>query len=237
LSSRSSGRTARAKKTKAVRGKQTSPAHDHPRPNERDQSGGMTKPRFFKTAAAFRAWLDKNHDKATELWLGLRKKGSGLPSVTYKEAVDQALCFGWIDGIAKGIDEISYMQRFTPRTKKSTWSAINIARMAELEALGLVHSAGRTAFDQRDPSRTNQYSFEQKSIALTPAEQKTLRARKKAWAFFDSQPPGYRKQATWWVISAKKQETRQKRLQTLIEDCEAGRKIKPLDWKPKPKTR
>jgi uncharacterized protein YdeI (YjbR/CyaY-like superfamily) len=212
-----------------VRGSRTKTAGRRP-----SKDGGVANPKFFKTANAFRAWLEKNHDKAPELWLGLRKKASGLPSVTYREAVDQALCFGWIDGIAKGIDDTSYMQRFTPRTKKSTWSAINIARMAELEALGLMHSAGRVAFEQRDPARTNQYSFEQKSIAFTPAEEKALGAHKRARTFFDSQPPGYRRQATWWVISARKDETRRKRLKTLIEDCEAGRRIKPLDWKPKP---
>ena len=214
--------------------KPTSRAADPKKAGGARDVGDTKQPKFFKTAASFRAWLEKNHDKAPALWLGLRKKASGLPSVAYKEAVDQALCFGWIDGIAKGIDDTSYMQRFTPRAKKSTWSAINIARMGELEALGLMHPAGRAAFEQRDPARTNQYSFEQKIVAFTSAEEKVFRARDKAWTFFEQQPPGYRRQATWWVISAKKDETRQKRLETLIEDCEAGRKIKPLDWKPKP---
>jgi uncharacterized protein YdeI (YjbR/CyaY-like superfamily) len=191
------------------------------------------KPRFFKTSGAWRKWLERNHDKAPEIWVGLHKKDSGLPSVTYKEAVDQALCFGWIDGIARGIDEKSYKQRFTPRSKRSTWSAINIARIGELKALGLLHPAGLAAFEQRDPTRTNQYSFEQEKIRFTNADEGSFRGNKKAWAFFESQPPGYRKQATWWVLSAKKDETRQKRLAILIKDSEAGRKIKPLDWKPK----
>jgi uncharacterized protein YdeI (YjbR/CyaY-like superfamily) len=198
-------------------------------------AGSATKaPKFFKTAALWRAWLEKNYDKAEEVWLGLRKKDSGLPSVTYKEAVDAALCFGWIDGIARGIDETSYQQRFTPRSKRSTWSAINIARIEELKQLGLMHAAGLAAFEQRDRSRTNQYSFEQAKIAFSRDEERVFRADKKAWAFFSGQPPGYRKQATWWVISAKKEETRNRRLATLTEDCAAGRKIKPLDWKPNP---
>jgi uncharacterized protein YdeI (YjbR/CyaY-like superfamily) len=191
------------------------------------------QPRFFKTAAEWRAWLEKNHGAATEVWLGLRKKNSGLPSVTYRQAVDAALCFGWIDGIARGIDDKSYMQRFTPRTKRSTWSAANIARIGELKALGLMHPAGLAAFEQRDPERTNLYSFEQKSIVFDGPEEKAFRADSGAWAFFQEQPPGYRRQATWWVKSAKKDETRQKRLATLIQDSSAGRRIKPLARDPK----
>lgn len=185
-------------------------------------------PKFFRNAAALRVWLEKNHDKQSELWLGLRKKGSASPSVTYKEAVDAALCFGWIDGISKSVAADSYKQRFTPRTKRSTWSAINIARIAELKELGLMHPAGLAAFEQRDPARTNQYSFEQGEIQLTAAETKLLKAGKGAWSFFESQPPGYRRQATWWVISAKKAETRERRLATLISDSAAGVRIKPL---------
>jgi uncharacterized protein YdeI (YjbR/CyaY-like superfamily) len=120
------------------------------------------------------------------------------------------------------------MQRFTPRTKRSTWSAVNIARVGELKTLGLMHAVGLAAFEQRDPARTNQYSFEQQSIAFDEAEEKTFRTDRKAWAFFEAQPPGYRRQATWWVKSAKKEETRQRRLATLIEDSAASRRIKPL---------
>ena len=186
------------------------------------------EPKFFKTAGAWRKWLEKNHDRAPEIWVGLHKKDSGLPSVTYKEAVDQALCFGWIDGIARGIDQKSYKQRFTPRTKRSAWSAINIARIGELKEHGLLHPAGLAAFEQRDQARTNQYSFEQEKIRFTNADERSFRGNKKAWAFFESQPPGYRKQATWWVLSAKRDETRQKRLTTLIDDSAAGQRIKPL---------
>jgi uncharacterized protein YdeI (YjbR/CyaY-like superfamily) len=148
--------------------------------------------------------------------------------VTYREAVDAALCFGWIDGIVKSVGADSYKQRFTPRTKRSIWSAANIARVAELTQLGLMHPAGLAAFAQRDPARTNQYSFEQGEIRFAAAEAKLLKADKRAWQFFESQPPGYRRQATWWVISAKKTETRQRRLATLIADSAAGQRIKPL---------
>ena len=148
--------------------------------------------------------------------------------MTYKEAVDAALCFGWIDGIAKSIDETSYKQRFTPRTKRSIWSAINIARIGELKALGLMHPAGLKTFEQRDPTRVNQYSFEQDAVAFSAAEEKVFRADKIAWKWWEACPPGYRRQATWWVISAKKDETRKRRLATLIADLANGEKIKPL---------
>lgn len=183
---------------------------------------------FFETAAEFRAWLHANHDKAPELWLGLRKKGSGLPSVTYQEAVDAALCFGWIDGLAKGIDATSYRQRFTPRRKRSIWSAVNIAKVAELTRLGLMHPAGLAAFANRDPARVNQYAFEQDEVRLADAYGALFRANETAWTFFESQPPSYRKPATWWVMSAKQEATRERRLATLIADSEGGRRLAHL---------
>lgn len=186
------------------------------------------EPTFFEDAAAFRAWLEANHDEAPELWLGLRKKSSGLPSVTYKEAVDAALCFGWIDGIAKGIDDTSYKQRFTPRRKRSIWSAVNIARVAELARLGLMHPAGLAVFEARDPSRANQYSFEQEEVRLSDAYADLFRANERAWAFFESQPPSYRTPATWWVTSAKQESTRERRLGVLIQDSEEGRRLAQL---------
>ena len=194
------------------------------------------EPTFFEDAAAFRAWLEANHDKAPEFWLGLRKKGSGLPSVTYKEAVDAALCFGWIDGIAKGIDERSYKQRFTPRRKRSIWSAVNIARVGELTRLGLMHPAGLAVFEARDPSRANQYSFEQEDVRLSDAFADLFRANEKAWAFFESQPPSYRTPAIWWVISAKQAATRERRLGVLIKDSEEGRRLAHLT-RPGPKAK
>ena len=194
---------------------------------------GEPTPLFFESAADLRDWMEGNHDQAPELWLGLRKKGSGLPSVTYREAVDVALCFGWIDGVMKGIDETSYRQRFTPRRKGSTWSAVNIARVEELKRLGLMHPAGLAAFAGRDPAKAGLYSFEQGDIALAPEEEAQLRADEAAWRYFEAQPPGYRKAATWWVVSAKKPETRARRLDTLIGDSRAGRRVAPLAPRPK----
>jgi uncharacterized protein YdeI (YjbR/CyaY-like superfamily) len=183
---------------------------------------------FFKTQADLRAWLEANHDEASELWLGIRKKASGLPSVTYKQAVDEALCFGWIDGLLKSIDATSYRQRFTPRRKRSIWSAVNIARVGELTRLGRMHPAGLAAFRQRDPAKTNRYSFEQESVQLAGPYEALFRASEQAWAFFQGQPPSYRKPAIWWVMSAKRQETQEKRLATLIADSAEGRRIAPL---------
>jgi uncharacterized protein YdeI (YjbR/CyaY-like superfamily) len=183
---------------------------------------------FFETAQDFRAWLEQNHDTHDELWVGIRKKASGLPSVTYKEAVDVGLCFGWIDGVMNGIDETSYRQRFTPRRKGSIWSAVNIARVEELTRLGLMHPAGLAAYQNRDPAKANLYSFEQGDISLTGEQEALFRANEKAWEFFQTQPISYRKPAIWWVISAKRDETRQRRLATLIADSEAGRRLAHL---------
>ena len=183
---------------------------------------------FFETQAEFRAWLEAHHDKASELWLGIRKKGSGLPTVTYREAVDEALCFGWIDGLAKSIDDTSYRQRFTPRRKGSIWSAVNIARVGELTRLGRMHPAGLAVFRQRDPAKTNRYSFEQENVELAAPYEAQFRANEQAWAFFQGQPQSYRKPAIWWVMSAKRPETQEKRLATLITDSAEGRRIAPL---------
>ncbi|HJR45196.1 MAG TPA: YdeI/OmpD-associated family protein [Actinomycetota bacterium] len=185
------------------------------------------KPRFFRTEAAFRKWLEANHGRKDELWVGFYKKASGKGGLTYKQAVDQALCFGWIDGLAKTIDDNAYRQRFTPRRKTSTWSAINIKRVGELKKLGLMHPAGLKAFQERDPRKTSQYSFEN-APEFSAAQKKTFKANRKAWEFFQAQPPGYRRTATWWVVSAKKEETRDRRLSTLIEDSAAGRRIAQL---------
>lgn len=182
------------------------------------------KPRFFRTEAAFRKWLETNHDRKDELWVGFYKKASGKGGLTYKEAVDQALCFGWIDGKVQTVDEDSYRQRFTPRRKTSTWSAININRIGELEKLGLMHPAGLKAFEERDPAKTGQYSFEN-APEFTAAQKKRFRANRAAWEFFQAQPPGYRRTVTWWVTSAKKEETRERRLNILIEDSAAGRRV------------
>ena len=183
---------------------------------------------FFETAQEFRAWLEEHHSTRDELWVGIRKKGSGLPSVAYTEAVDLALCYGWIDGVVNGIDETSYRQRFTPRRKGSIWSAVNIARVQELTRLGLMHPAWLAAFQNRDPAKANLYSFEQGDLKLDDAQEQAFRANGKAWDYFEAQPISYRKPAIWWLISAKKDETRQRRLATLIADSEAGRRLAHL---------
>jgi uncharacterized protein YdeI (YjbR/CyaY-like superfamily) len=188
------------------------------------------KPTFFPTPADFRNWLEKNHDKVPELLVGFYKKGSGKPSITWPESVDEALCFGWIDGIRRTIDDESYSIRFTPRRPRSIWSAVNLKRMAELTKLGRVHPAGLRVFEARDPKRSYAYSFEQRKEGqkLAPEYQAKLEANKKASAFFQAQPPYYQRTASWWVMSAKKEETRLKRLATLIDDSARGRRIGPM---------
>lgn len=191
------------------------------------------EPTFFATPSELRAWLAERHDKTQELWVGFYKKGSGKPSITWPEAVDEALCFGWIDGIRKGIDEESYTNRFTPRKAGSIWSAVNIKRVGELTSLGLMLPAGLRAFEKRSEEKSGIYAYEQRDAArLEDADERQFRANKPAWNFFQAQPASYRKAAIWWVISAKKEETRRKRLATLIEDSEHERTIAPLTRPP-----
>ncbi|HEX2030515.1 MAG TPA: YdeI/OmpD-associated family protein [Actinomycetota bacterium] len=187
------------------------------------------EPRFFGTASAFRRWLETNHERERELWVGFRKVGSGAASITWAEAVDEALCFGWIDGVRKGLDEERYVNRFTPRRAGSTWSARNVARVRALTQEGRMHPAGLRAFEARLDGRTGTYSYEQADDArLDGASERRFRARGKAWEFFRSQPPSYRKATVWWVRSAKLEETRERRLATLIDDSEHGRRVRPL---------
>ena len=176
------------------------------------------KVKFFKSSSQFRTWLEENHDKASELWLGFYKKASGKGGITYREALDQALCFGWIDGIRKTLDDVSYTQRFTPRQPKSNWSLVNIDRVRNLRKRGLMTPAGLKAFNQRDEARAKRYSYEQRFPKLDRALETKFKANAKAWQFFQSQPEGYKRTATWWVMSAKREETRSKRLATLIND-------------------
>ena len=182
-------------------------------------------PHFFATPAAFRKWLAKNHSSASELLVGFYKKDSGKPSISWPESVDQALCFGWIDGVRRRIDDVSYSIRFTPRKKSSTWSAINIARVAELTKLGLMQPAGLSAFEYRREDKSAIYAYENAVRTLDAADEKTFRKNKKAWEFFSAQPPGYRRQMTYWVTAAKKEETRARRLATLIDESANGRRI------------
>lgn len=188
--------------------------------------------KFFKSPAAFRAWLQKNHTRADELIVGYYKRGTGKPSITWPESVDEALCFGWIDGVRRSLSVEAYTVRFTPRRATSHWSAVNIGRVAELERLGKMTDAGRAAFAARRADRTALASHERSEEAkLTKAEEAALRSNRAAAAFFDAQPPWYRRTAKHWVVSAKRDETRARRLATLIADCAAGRTIKPLTRK------
>ena len=191
------------------------------------------EPHFFPTPAAFRKWLAKNHDKSAELLVGFYKKDSGKPSVTWPESVDQALCFGWIDGVRRRIDDVTYSIRFTPRKPISNWSAINIARVAELTKLGQMRPAGLRAFAQRREDKSVIYSYENAGRTLDPADEKRFRANKKAWQFFNEQAPWYRRVCIHWVTSGKKEETRARRLATLIDDSANGRRIGLVTLKPK----
>ena len=192
-----------------------------------NRRGSESSPVFFKGPDEFRKWLETNHAKADELWIGYWKKATGKPSLTWPQTVDEALCFGWIDGVRKSIDADSFKQRLTPRRARSIWSRINIGRVEALKADGRMHAAGLAAFEKR--SVTAVYSFEQDDYAgLGPREEAIFKKNRKAWDFFQSQPPYYRKTAGWWVMSAKKEETRQRRLKTLISDSAAARRIGPL---------
>jgi uncharacterized protein YdeI (YjbR/CyaY-like superfamily) len=186
------------------------------------------EPRFFGRPSDFRRWLEKSHERAEELWVGFYKKGTGRASITWDESVDEALCFGWIDGIRKSVDERSYMIRFTPRKPKSIWSDKNVRRMEELIAEGRVAPAGLAAFERKEDSRAGRYSFEQGGVTLGAEYEARLRANAKAWADFTARPPSYRKTVTWWILSAKREETRLRRLDVLIEHSAKGEKIPPM---------
>jgi uncharacterized protein YdeI (YjbR/CyaY-like superfamily) len=182
-------------------------------------------PKFFPRASAFRVWLARNHAAATELLVGFHKKGSGRPSMTWPESVDEALCFGWIDGVRRRVDDDSYSIRFSPRRARSIWSAINIKRAEELDALGRMKPAGLRAFAARQENRSGIYSYEQRPDTLPEPYAGKLRKHRAAWKFFMDQSPSYRRKLGWWVVSAKKEETRLARLAKLIDDAKQGRRI------------
>jgi uncharacterized protein YdeI (YjbR/CyaY-like superfamily) len=187
------------------------------------------KPLFFPSPSAWSAWLEKHHADTTELWVGFYKRDSGRPSISWPEAVDCALCFGWIDGIRKSIDGTSYKIRFTPRKARSIWSAVNVKRATELSSMGMMHPAGLSAFQKREGKGSEIYSYEQRNRAKLPASyERKFRTNYAAWVFFQAQPPGYQRICSWWVISAKKEETKLKRLATLIQHSEHQRKIPAL---------
>jgi uncharacterized protein YdeI (YjbR/CyaY-like superfamily) len=190
------------------------------------------KPTFFATPAKFRAWLEANHATERELLVGFYKKASARPSITWPESVDEALCFGWIDGVRRSMSDEAYTIRFTPRKPTSIWSAINVARVEALIQKGKMQPAGHRAVSARSPQRTGVYSFERREPArLTATQEKQLRANRKASAFFDQQAPWYRRTALHWVVSAKREETRERRLAQLIADSAASRTI-PLLTRP-----
>jgi uncharacterized protein YdeI (YjbR/CyaY-like superfamily) len=185
----------------------------------------VAPPTFFKTSGEFRRWLAKNHATQNELWLGMYKKATGKGGITYKEALDEALCYGWIDGVRKSLDTESFVQRFTPRKAKSYWSAVNTRRANELIAEKRMAPPGLKAFEARDRELTARYSFEREAPSFDASQLKAFRANRKAWEFFEQQPPGYRRLATFYVTSAKRPETRAQRLDRVISTSAAGKRI------------
>jgi uncharacterized protein YdeI (YjbR/CyaY-like superfamily) len=180
---------------------------------------------YFDSPASFGRWLDEHHASAPEVLAGYHKKHSGRPSMTWAESVDEALCYGWIDGIRRRVDDDRYTIRFTPRKPRRIWSAVNIERVAELTRLGRMQPSGNAAYAQREPSRSAIYAYEQRSTDLEHRLQDRFRANAAAWAFYEAQPAGYRKTANWWVMSAKQETTRLRRLETLIQDSASGRRV------------
>lgn len=196
--------------------------------------GSPENPRFFGAPEEMREWLEANHHAVDEQWVGYWKKGSGLPSVTWPESVDVALCFGWIDGIRKSIDEKSYKIRFTPRRPGSHWSARNLARMEELTRAGQVAEAGLAAFRSRDAANQKKASYEQGTVSLPAEYERRIKDEPRAWAWFRAARPSYRKQVAWWIVSAKREETRLRRLDILIESCAKGEVVPAMRWSAKP---
>ena len=189
----------------------------------------MSEAIYFPSPEQFGAWLEKHHDSESEVFVGYWKRATGRPSLTWSQAVDEALCYGWIDGVVRRVDNERHVQRFTPRKPASNWSAVNIAKVERLRAEGRMRPAGEAAFARRRAERSGVYSYEQRrNPELEPDAEAQFRADEAAWTYWSARPPSYRRQATWWVISAKRPETRARRLATLIADCAAGRTIKAL---------
>ncbi|MEO8456335.1 MAG: YdeI/OmpD-associated family protein [Chloroflexota bacterium] len=193
------------------------------------------RPRFFRSPEEFRAWLDKNGAQSQELLVGFHKTKAGKTTMTYAQALDEALAYGWIDGVRRSLDDDSYSIRFTPRKKGSIWSNVNVRHVQRLKKGGLMQPAGLAAFKNRSASKSGIYAFEPPPRELEAARGKRFRANKTAWAFWQKQAPSYRRTASYWVESAKREETREKRLATLIDDSSHGRKIAHLTWEKKAK--
>ena len=185
----------------------------------------MSEPKFFKSQNDFRRWLEKNHDRKNEVLVGFYKVGTGKPSMTWSQSVDQALCFGWIDGVRRSLGDEAYTIRFTPRRPTSVWSSINIRKVHELIANGLMQPTGLAAFEKRNEKKSGIYAYENKPRQLDPAFEDRIRKKRKAWAFFEKQPPWYRRNASRWVMEAKQEKTRISRLEKLILACEAGERV------------
>lgn len=180
---------------------------------------------FFPNAGAFRKWLKSHHDSDREVWVGFYRKDSDQTGITYSEALDEALCFGWIDGVRRKVDARSYANRFSPRRQGSVWSELNIKRAGELIKAGRMHDSGMRAFRERDPEKTQRYSYERQRAPLSPALEKRFRANREAWTFFKAQPPSYQRLAIWFVNSAAKEETRIRRLDIVIDVSSKGRRL------------
>ena len=188
----------------------------------------MPKPEnviFFTTPAGLRAWFEANHESATDLWVGYHRKSTGRPTIAWQDLVDQELCFGWIDSVRYSLGDDRSAQRVTPRRKGSIWSAVNIRRFQALEKMGLVHPSGRAAFEKRDEARSRVYSYENRPQALDAESEKAFRKHGKAWAFYEKQAPSYKRTAAYWVRSAKRDETRKRRLTLLIESSSRGARL------------
>lgn len=192
------------------------------------------KPRFFANQLQFHQWLIKHHDSEKELLIGFHKKSSGKKSITYPEALDEALCFGWIDGVRRSLDEDSYTIRFSPRRPGSIWSLVNVRHIERLKKEGRMQAPGLASFDARDAKRTGIYSFENRPKELSSELQKIFRANKKAWDFLNNQPPFYKRTVVFWVMSAKKEETQRRRLNQLIEASSRGERVPLLSSKKQP---
>ena len=205
----------------SIRGLNISPRH-----SPFVAENAMTNITFFTTPTEFRKWLGRRGEKANELWVGFHKKHTGRPSMTWPESVDEALCVGWIDGIRKSIDENSYAIRFTPRRRGSIWSSVNIRRATFLINEGRMQPSGMAAFTARTENKSGIYSYEQRNEQLPEPFAGSLRKNVRAWKFFEAQPPSYRKAIGWWIVSAKKEETRRKRLEKLIAESARGRRLR-----------
>jgi len=191
------------------------------------------KPRFFATPAELRRFLRAHHASSQEQWIGFYKRASGRPSVTYKQALDEALCHGWIDGVRKSLDAERWMIRFSPRRPRSFWSQVNLKRMAELLAAGQVSAAGKRVYEARERRPRTGYSYENRPKRLAPAREKAFRAEAAAWAFFAAQAPSYQRAAFFWIEGAAKDETKARRLASLIEVSRRGERLGPLSGKPR----